>query len=237
MSWEELGHLVVGRPLTIVALVLLGLVVRFVSHRVIDRVVRRAEDGVLPDRMSHLSGSDPSRRVQRARTTGSLLKSIVSGLVVAVVGTMILSEFVDIAPIIASAGVLGVALGFGAQSLVKDYFTGFFLLFEDQIRTGDVVKIAGIGGLVEDLTLRHVRLRDYDGNVHFVPNGQIAAVVNMSRGHAQAVIDVGVAYREDLDRVMQVMREVAERLRDVEPRAEAPERAVLPNSNVSRRRQ
>lgn len=98
--------------------------------------------------------------------------------------------------------------------IVKDYFTGFFLLLENQIRQGDVVRLGEHGGLVEEITLRYVRLRDYDGNVHFVPNGQIAAVVNMSRGHAQAVIDVGVAYREDLDRVMQVMREVAERLRE-----------------------
>lgn len=108
---------------------------------------------------------------------------------------------------------VGLAIGFGAQSLVKDYFTGFFILMEDQIRTGDVVKVADIGGLVEDVTLRHVRLRDYDGNLHFVPNSLVTTVTNMSRTYAQAVIDIGVAYREDVDRVLDVMREVGEQLR------------------------
>jgi small conductance mechanosensitive channel len=115
---------------------------------------------------------------------------------------------VSLAPILGAAGVVGLAIGFGAQSLVKDYFTGFFLLFEDQIRTGDVVNIAGIGGSVEDITLRHVRLRDYDGNVHFIPNGLITTVTNMSRSFAHAVVDIGVSYRESVDEVMAVMAEV-----------------------------
>jgi small conductance mechanosensitive channel len=106
-----------------------------------------------------------------------------------------------------------VAIGFGAQSLVKDFFSGFFLLFEDQIRTGDVVRVAGHAGLVEEITLRHTRLRDYDGNVHYVPNGMIDSVVNMSRGYAQAVMDIGVAYREDTDQVFEVMRATARQLR------------------------
>jgi small conductance mechanosensitive channel len=120
---------------------------------------------------------------------------------------------VSLAPILGAAGVVGLAIGFGAQSLVKDYFTGFFILFEDQIRTGDVVKVADIGGLVEDITLRHVRLRDYDGNVHYVPNGLISTVTNMSRGFAQSVVDVGIAYREDVDEAFEVMRRVAAEMR------------------------
>ena len=132
-----------------------------------------------------------------------------------VAGVLVLSEIgISVAPILGAAGVVGLAVGFGAQTLVKDYFTGFFLLLENQIRQGDVVKLGEHGGLVEEVTLRYVRLRDYDGHVHFVPNGQIGSVVNMSRGHAQAVVDVGVAYREDLDRAMAVMRQVAEDLRD-----------------------
>ncbi len=99
------------------------------------------------------------------------------------------------------------------QSLVKDYFTGFFLLFEDQIRTGDVVEIADIGGAVEDITLRHVRLRDYDGNVHFIPNGLVTTVTNKSRSFAQSVVDVGVSYRENVDEVMALMAEVGAQLR------------------------
>jgi small conductance mechanosensitive channel len=127
---------------------------------------------------------------------------------------LVLAELgVSVAPILGAAGVVGLAVGFGAQSLVKDYFTGFFLLLENQIRQGDVVKLGEHSGLVEEVTLRFVRLRDYDGNVHFVPNGTISTVVNMSRGHAQAVVDVGVGYGEDLDRVMDVMREVGSEMR------------------------
>ena len=131
-----------------------------------------------------------------------------------VAGMLILSEFgISVAPILGAAGVVGLAVGFGAQSLVKDYFTGFFLLLENQIRQGDVVKVADRGGLVEEVTLRYVRLRDYDGNVHFVPNGLISTVKNMSRDFAQSVVDVGIAYRENVDEAFAVMREVAEGMR------------------------
>jgi small conductance mechanosensitive channel len=109
--------------------------------------------------------------------------------------------------------VLGIAIGFGAQSLVKDYFTGFFLLLENQVRQGDVVEVAGKGGLVEEMTLRYIRLRDYEGSVHYIPNGTIDTVTNRSRSFAHAVIDVGVAYREDVDEVYAVMRTVAAELR------------------------
>jgi small conductance mechanosensitive channel len=127
---------------------------------------------------------------------------------------LVLAEVgISLAPILGAAGVVGVAVGFGAQSLVKDFFSGFFLLLENQIRVGDVVTVGGHSGLVEEITLRYVRLRDYDGNVHFVPNGRIEDVVNMSRGFAYAVMDIGVAYRENVDRVSALMREVAAALR------------------------
>jgi small conductance mechanosensitive channel len=131
-----------------------------------------------------------------------------------IAGMLVLGELgVSVAPILGAAGVVGLAVGFGAQSLVKDYFTGFFLLLENQIRQGDVVKLGEHSGLVEEVTLRYVRLRDYDGNVHFVPNGTVSSVVNMSRGFAQAVIDASVAYATDLDAAMAVMREVAAGMR------------------------
>jgi small conductance mechanosensitive channel len=153
---------------------------------------------------------------------GRVFRYLVAVVVSLVALMLVLSEVgISVAPILGAAGVAGLAVGFGAQSLVKDYFTGFFLLLENQIRQGDVVKLGEHAGLVEEVTLRFVRLRDYDGNVHFVPNGQISTVVNMSRGYAQAVVDVGVAYREDLDRVMRVMRAVAHTLRqdaDFRPR-------------------
>ena len=158
---------------------------------------------------------DDAEAVKRAETLGRVSRYLVAVVMSLVAGVLVLSEVgISVAPILGAAGVVGLAVGFGAQSLVKDYFTGFFLLLENQIRQGDVVKLGEHSGLVEEVTLRYVRLRDYDGHVHFVPNGQVGSVVNLSRGHAQAVIDVGVAYREDLDRVMAVMRQVAQALRE-----------------------
>jgi small conductance mechanosensitive channel len=158
---------------------------------------------------------DDREAVKRAETLGRVFRYTVAVVVTLVAGMMVLSELgISLAPILGAAGVAGVAIGFGAQSLVKDFFSGFFILFEDQIRTGDVVRVAGHSGLVEEITLRHTRLRDYDGNVHYVPNGMIDSVVNMSRGYAQAVMDIGVAYREDTDEVYKVMREVAKAMRD-----------------------
>ena len=108
----------------------------------------------------------------------------------------------------------GLAIGFGAQSLVKDYFTGFFLLLEDQIRQGDVVDFGSQSGVVEEVTLRYVRLRNFDGHVFFVPNGEIKVVKNMTRDFAQAVIRVGIAYREEVDEAFEVMKEVGKEMRE-----------------------
>ncbi len=216
MTWKDAGEFLVGQPLTIVVLVLLGLVVRWFLHRVIDRLVRRAEDGVLPDRMSHLSSSDPSRRVQRARTMGSLLKSITSGVTIAVVGTMILGEFVDIAPVLASAGILGVALGFGAQSLVKDFLSGIFMIFEDQYGVGDVIDAGEASGTVEAVGLRVTRLRDVNGTVWYVRNGEIIRIGNQSQNWARTVLDVAVTHAADLTLVKAVLQDVAHDLWDDE---------------------
>lgn len=157
---------------------------------------------------------DDREAVQRAETLGRAARYL-SAVAISLVATMlVLGEIgISLAPILGAAGVVGLAVGFGAQSLVRDYFVGFFLLLENQIRQGDVVKLDGHAGLVEELTLRYVRLRDYDGNVHFVPNGEVKSVVNMSRGFAQAVIDVGVAYRENVDEAFEVMRAVGAGLR------------------------
>ncbi|MFO1310703.1 MAG: mechanosensitive ion channel family protein [Burkholderiales bacterium] len=153
-------------------------------------------------------------QVKRAETLGRVCRYLVSVVVSLIAAVLILSELgVSIAPILGAAGVVGLAIGFGAQSLVKDYFTGFFILLENQITTGDVVKVADKAGVVEDVTLRYVRLRDYEGSVHYVPNSLITTVTNMSREFAYAVIDIGVAYREDTDEAVAVMREVAGDLR------------------------
>lgn len=120
---------------------------------------------------------------------------------------------ISITPILATAGVAGIAVGFGAQSLVKDFFTGLFLLIENQVSEGDVIEAAGKSGYVERVTLRHMRIRDYDGSVHFIPNSMITTVTNRSREYAYAVIDLNVRRQENLDRVFAQMEEVARDMR------------------------
>jgi moderate conductance mechanosensitive channel len=151
-----------------------------------------------------------TRRVQRAKTLGTLLKSISSGVIVAVVLTMMLSEVgLNIGPIIASAGIVGVALGFGSQTLVKDFLSGIFLLFEDQYGVGDVVDMGeGLTGTIEAVSLRVTRLRDTNGTVWYVRNGELYRVGNMSQNWARTVLDVQVSAREDLARVRSVLTEV-----------------------------
>ena len=221
----EFADVLIGKPLKIIALVLLGLVARFVLHRLVDRVVRKAEVGVLPDRVSRMamgharSAEVPSsardtvtatRRVQRAQTMGSLLKSIITGVVVAIVVTMCLAEVnVNVAPIIASAGIIGIALGFGAQSLVSDFLSGIFMIFEDQYGVGDVVDLGEASGTVEAVSLRVTRLRDVNGTVWYVRNGEIIRVGNMSQNWARSVLDINVAYTEDIAKVRRVLQEVA----------------------------
>jgi small conductance mechanosensitive channel len=174
------------------------------SRKGLARLRARMQEGALAD----------FERVKRLNTLEQVFRYAIAVIITLVTGMLVLSELgISIAPILAAAGVLGIAIGFGAQSLVKDYFTGLFLLLENQVRQGDVVEIAGKGGLVEEMTLRYIRLRDYEGSVHYVPNGTIDSVTNRSRGFAFAVIDIGVAYREDIDEVYAVMREVGSSLR------------------------
>lgn len=151
--------------------------------------------------------------IQRAETLARALRYASTVVVFALTTMLVLAEVgVSVAPLLGAAGVAGVAIGFGAQSLVKDYFAGLSLLLEDQVRQGDVVRLGDHAGLVEEVTLRYVRLRDYDGHVHFVPNGTIESVVSMGRHFAFAVVDIGVAYGVNLDEAMATMRDVAAQL-------------------------
>jgi small conductance mechanosensitive channel len=157
------------------------------------------------------AGADELRRID---TVGNALRYFATVLVVLVAGTLILGQLgISIVPILATAGVAGIAIAFGAQSLIKDYFTGFFLLIEDQIRVGDVVEIAGQGGQVEEVTLRYVRLRDVEGHVHYVPNGEIKLVTNRTRDFATPLVEVGIAYREDPDEALALMRDTGRAMR------------------------
>jgi small conductance mechanosensitive channel len=165
--------------------------------------------------------SDSAEETRRIETLARVFRYISTVVISLVAGMLALSELgLSIAPILGAAGVVGLAVGFGAQSLIKDFFNGFFLLLENQIRQGDVVEIAGKTGAVEDITLRYVRLRDFEGSVHYVPNGLITTVTNKSRGYAYAMVDVSIAYRESIDEAYAVMREVAVKLRETEGFAE-----------------
>lgn len=175
--------------------------------RAIRQLIPRLRDAIVSRQQTPEDG-------QRVRTLSRVARYIFTMATSLVSAMLILGELgISVAPILGAAGVVGIAVGFGAQSLVKDYFTGFFLLLENQIRLGDVVDVGGKSGLVEEITLRYLRLRDYSGNVHYIPNGTISTVTNMSLGHAFAVIDISIAYSEKIDRVIDVMRQVGLELR------------------------
>jgi small-conductance mechanosensitive channel len=211
----------IGKPLAILVILLGAALVRWVAVRTIDRLVNRAEHGVVvPRRFTLFRGHDPGRmsrprshpdrRAQRARTLGSLLKSITTALVFGVAIVMALAEVgANIAPILASAGVVGLAIGFGAQTLVKDFLSGVALMVEDQYGVGDIINLGDISGTVEGIGLRVTRLRDVDGTVWYVRNGEILKVGNQSQNWARTVLDIAVGYKEDLGHVQQVLREVA----------------------------
>lgn len=157
---------------------------------------------------------DDEEYKKRVATLSSVVSQLLGVTIIIVATVMILGELgVEIGPVLAAAGVIGVAIGFGAQHLVRDIISGFFILLDDQIRVGDVVQIAGRGGLVEKISLRMTILRDLAGNVHYVRNGEIDVVTNMTKEYSRYVFDIGVAYREDVDEVIEVVKQVDEELR------------------------
>lgn len=165
--------------------------------------LRRLYEGALPD----------PAEIQRASTLTQIVRDVARIAIFFVGVMMILSEMgIDLKPMLAAAGLGGLAIGFGAQSLVKDVISGFFILLENSIRVGDVVEVAGVSGLVEQIELRSIRLRDLAGNVHVVPNGVIDKVKNMTKDYSYYVFDVGVAYREDVDEVMVTLKSIADEL-------------------------
>ncbi|HUV29981.1 MAG TPA: mechanosensitive ion channel family protein [Acidobacteriota bacterium] len=152
---------------------------------------------------------------KRADTLSSMIRHLLTVTILAVALVMVLGEVgIEIGPILAAAGIVGLAVGFGAQNLVQDVISGFFILLEDQIRVGDVVQIAGKGGLVEKVNLKMTVLRDLAGNVHYVRNGHIDIVTNMTKEFSQYVFDIGIAYREDVDEVISIIKEVDAQLRE-----------------------
>jgi small conductance mechanosensitive channel len=182
----------------------------FALIRTVTVAVKRFENDV-----NFGTGLDALERAKRARTLGSVLTNIATVVVLSVASLMILHEFnVDISPALTGAGVVGVALGFGAQSLVKDVIGGFFLILENQIRVGDVVAINGTGGLVEAINLRTTVLRDEEGTVHIFPNGNINTLANRSMQFSFYVVNLPLAYGEDVDAVTALMRDIAATLQN-----------------------
>ena len=206
-----------GAPLRIVLIVVLAVVVKTLANRAISRLVRRTVTTGLHERLGEarlgprsLTLGGDERRRQRAETIGSVLRSITTFAVYTIAAVMILGELdVNLGPIIASAGIAGIALGFGAQSLVKDFVSGVSMILEAQYGVGDVVDVGEVKGTVEEVGLRVTRVRAFDGIVWYVRNGEILRVGNMSQGWSSAVIDVPVAYGEDLARAQRLIGEVA----------------------------
>jgi moderate conductance mechanosensitive channel len=192
--------------------VLLILVLAAVAFRLANIALARIEQRLI--RTSVAEGEPPSESGKRVDTLVRLLRQAVQVLIFIMAFLVILRELrVDIAPILASAGIVGLAVGFGAQNLVRDVISGFFLILENQVRVGDVVVVNGTGGLVEKVNFRTLVLRDLAGVVHIFPNGTITTLANMTTEWSAYVMDIGVAYKEDTDHVVAVMKGVGAELR------------------------
>jgi len=210
---------IVSHAFTITLIVLLALLTRFLLHRAIHRLI----EGATSSRVSNLisrrtrpqlgeSAALPvtPRRAQRARTIGSVLRSASSFIVSAIAVVMILAEFgVALGPILASAGIVGIALGFGAQNLVRDFLSGMFMLLEDQYGVGDIVDLGSANGTVEAVGLRITTVRDGNGTVWYVRNGEILRVGNKSQGYAVAVADLLLAHNADIAQATEIAARVA----------------------------
>jgi moderate conductance mechanosensitive channel len=191
------------------------ILVILIAAYVVIKIVSRAIPGFrgrIVKRMTHARGADLELE-KRAHTLADILQKAFAALVWLVAIIMALKEIgFNIAPILEGAGVLGLAIGFGAQNLVRDLISGMFLLLENQIRVNDVAVLNGTGGLVEQINLRTTVLRGQDGTVHIFPNGSITTLSNMTHGYSYYVFDIGVAYKEDTDRVSKVLKEIADAL-------------------------
>ena len=231
---KELGQIlevVLGTPLRLLLIIGVGVLVRRALHRVIDRLSERIATGAAnatPSRTaatgtgtggteSNDSAPTPlltTRRQARSRTLAQVLRSITTIAITVIVVLMVLQELsFSVAPLLSIAGVFGVALGFGAQSLVRDVVSGMFMIVEDQYGVGDVVDVGAASGSVEAVGLRITRLRDVNGTVWYVRNGEILRVGNQSQGWARAVLDVNIGYTEDIDHAEEVLLETAQQLR------------------------
>jgi small conductance mechanosensitive channel len=223
---ERHQEVIIVRPARILVILLVAFVVRVLVARTIRRITRSAAESEVPLVLRPLkerlpvngllegAGLVSERRRQRAATIGSVLGSVASITILVIAGMLILSELkYSLAPVLASAGILGVAVGFGAQNLVKDFLSGMFMILEDQYGVGDVIDVGEATGTVESVGLRTTRLRDINGTVWHVRNGEIVRVGNKSQGFAQVVLDIPLPYGVDVDAAGRTMQDVAEAMR------------------------
>lgn len=217
--WQTLLAKVGVYGVGLLLVIIVSVVLWWLLVRVIRRVTDNAKSRLKQERPGQARGAEhtaeltdvlmSARREQRAEALGQLLRSVTTFTIVAIASLMVLAMLgVDLTPLLASAGVVGVALGFGAQTLVKDFLSGIFLVLEDQFGIGDFVDLGPATGTVEEVTLRVTRIRDMSGVVWYVRNGEILRVANRSQGWTMAVVDVPIAYNEDLDRVRRIVEQV-----------------------------
>jgi len=221
------SYFILVKPLRILLIIVIALIVRYALHRTINRLVRSTTQGTvpailrplkerLPSTLQDVTSIFPERRRQRAEAIGSVLRSTATALVFSIAALMILSELgVDLAPLLASAGIAGVALGFGAQSLVKDLIAGLFMLLEDQYGVGDVVDVGQASGVVEAVGLRITTIRDGQGVLWYIRNGEIVRVGNKSQGWSMTMVDVPIGFA-DVDEATAVLRDAAAGMADDE---------------------
>lgn len=190
--------------------ILLIIICSFLAFALLKYLIRLVTKRV--QSLDNVKGSDLDRRTE---TISNVLYSTGVALILGIATLMILTEFgVPVAPVLASVGVASIALGLGAQTLVKDVLNGFFFLVENQYTVGDVIEINGVSGTVEEMNLRITAVRDLNGTFHIIPNGEIRQVANKTRGWSRAVVDVGITYDEDVDTAVQVLREIGTAMTD-----------------------
>ena len=204
--------------ITIVLILAGAFVLRKLVLRLIERITRKAAQGVLPEKLRARSGQQTDaaqvllteRRRQRAETMGSVLRHIATIVIMGTAFLMVLARFgMNLAPLLTSVGILGIAIGFGAQELVKDFISGMFMLLEDQYGVGDIIDAGPATGTVEAITLRITRLRDADGRVWYIRNGTITRVGNESQGWSRALVNVPVPYDADIDEIRDLLKGIA----------------------------
>jgi len=202
--WESVRVWLLSTGIRILIIIILALILTRIS-----RIMSRRMTSIFVEK----KGDEETEK--RTSTLSNVIHKSISIVIWVFALITVLGQLkIEIGPILAAAGIIGLAIGFAGQSMVKDYLNGFYILLWDQIREGDVVSIAGRGGFVENINLKMTTIRDVAGNVHFIPNGMIDAVTNMTKDYSRYVFEIGVAYREDVDEVIEVVKKIDEDMRN-----------------------